>query len=190
MSDKLHILILEDVASDAELMEDELTQAGFIFDAKRVAGRAAFIKELEEFSPDLILADYSLPGFGGMAALKIVVDKSIDVPFIFVSGALGEELAIELLKKGATDYVLKNKLSRLVPSVKRALNELAERNERKKAENELRLKSKSLAEANTALKVLLQHRDEDRQALEEKVITKCKKLALPYIEKLETAKIK
>jgi DNA-binding NarL/FixJ family response regulator len=189
MNDKLHILILEDMAADAELMEDELTQAGFNYVSKRVAGRSVFIKELEEFSPDLILADYSLPGFGGQAALKIVVDKYSDIPFIFVSGALGEELAIELLKKGATDYVLKNKLSRLVPSVKRALNELAERNERKKAENELQLKSKSLEEANTALRVLLQHKDEDRKTIEEKVITNVKKLALPYIEKLKTLKL-
>ena len=189
MSDKLRILILEDVAADAELMEDELMQAGFNYEARRVAGRSAFIKELKEFSPDLILADYSLPGFDGRAALKIAVDKYADVPFIFVSGALGEELAIELLKKGATDYVLKNKLSRLVPSVKRALKELAERNERKKAENELRLKSQSLEEANTALKVLLQHREEDRKAMEEKVITNVKKLVLPYIEKLKTLKL-
>jgi DNA-binding NarL/FixJ family response regulator len=189
MSDKLRILILEDMAADAELMEDELKQAGFNYVAKRVAGRSAFIKELKEFSPDLILADYSLPGFDGRAALKIAVNKYTDTPFIFVSGALGEELAIELLKKGATDYVLKNKLSRLVPSVKRALNELAERNERKKAENELRLKSKSLEEANTALRVLLQHREEDRKAMEEKVITNVKKLALPYIDKLKMLKL-
>jgi DNA-binding NarL/FixJ family response regulator len=189
MSNKLHILILEDMAADAELMEDELKQGGFNYVAKRVAGKSAFIKELKEFSPDLILADYSLPGFDGRAALKIAVDKYTDTPFIFVSGALGEELAIELLKKGATDYVLKNKLSRLVPSVKRALNELAERNERKKAENELRLKSKSLEEANTALRVLLQHREEDRKAMEEKVITNVKKLALPYIDKLKMLKL-
>ena len=189
MSDKLHILILEDMAADAELVEDELKQAGFNYVSKRVSNRSTFIKELENFSPDLILADYYLPGFDGRAALKIVVDKYTDTPFIFVSGALGEELAIELLKKGATDYVLKNKLSRLVPSVKRALNELAERNDRKKAENELRLKSKSLEEANTALKVLLQHREEDRKAMEEKVITNVRKLALPYIEKLKTLKL-
>ncbi|MGA9110611.1 MAG: response regulator [Smithella sp.] len=189
MSDKLHVLILEDMAADAELVEDELKQAGFNYVSKRVTNRSTFIKELENFSPDLILADYSLPGFDGRAALKIVADKYTETPFIFVSGALGEELAIELLKKGATDYVLKNKLSRLVPSVKRALNELAERNDRKKAENELRLKSKSLEEANTALKVLLQHREEDRKAMEEKVITNVRKLALPYIEKLKTLKL-
>jgi len=189
MSETLHILILEDVAADAELMEDELKQAGLIFVSRRVATRAAFIKQLDEFMPDLILADYSLPSFDGKAALQIVLDKSMDVPFIFVSGALGEELAIELLKKGATDYILKNRLSRLVPSVKRALNELAERHERKKVESELILKSKSLEEANTALKVLLQYREEDKKALEEKVITNVKKLALPYVEKLKTLKL-
>ena len=188
-NDKLHILILEDVPADAELVEEELREAGFKYVAHRVASRAAFNKELAEFSPDLILADYSMPGFDGKAALKIVVDKHVDIPFIFVSGALGEELAIELLKKGATDYVLKNRLSRLVPSVRRALNELAERNERKKAEYELELKSKSLEETNAALKVLLQHRDEDRKALEDKVVTNVKKLALPYIEKLKMLKL-
>lgn len=189
MSETLHILILEDVASDAELMEDELRQAGLCFVARRVATKSTFIKELDEFLPNIILADYSLPSFDGRAALKIVLDRAIDIPFIFVSGALGEELAIELLKKGATDYILKNRLSRLVPAVKRALNELAERHERKKAENELILKSKSLEEANTALKVLLQYREEDKKALEEKVITNVKKLALPYIEKLKTLKL-
>ena len=189
MSEKLHILILEDMAADAELMEDELRQAGFSFVARRVATKSAFIKELDDFIPDLILADYSLPSFDGKAALKIVLDRSMDIPFIFVSGALGEELAIELLKKGATDYILKNRLSRLVPSVKRALSELAEHNERKKAEKELLLKSKSLEEANAALKVLLKCREEDRETLEDKVITNVKKLALPYIEKLKTLKL-
>jgi DNA-binding NarL/FixJ family response regulator len=159
------------------------------FVSRRVAGRQDFIKELTEFSPELILADYSLPGFDGQSALKIVIAKYPDIPFIFVSGALGEELAIELLKKGATDYVLKNKLSRLLPAVERALNELAERNERKKAENELLLKSKSLEETNIALKVLLQHREEDRKAMEDKVIANVKQLALPYIDKLKTLKL-
>ncbi|HOW56519.1 MAG TPA: response regulator [Smithellaceae bacterium] len=189
MKSNLRILILEDVPADAELMEDELKQSGFNYEARRVAGRAAFIKELAEFSPDLILADYSLPGFDGRSALNIIREKYPDIPFIFVSGALGEELAIELLKKGATDYVLKNRLFRLAPAVKRALAETAEHQERKRAENELRQKSKSLEEANIALKVLLQHRDEDRKAIEEKIITNVKKLALPYIEKLKTLKL-
>ena len=189
MKSELSILILEDVPADAELMEDELREAGLNFVSHRVAARQSFIKGLAEFSPELILADYSLPDFDGKSALKIVMDKYPNIPFIFVSGALGEELAIELLKKGATDYVLKNKLSRLAPAVKRALQELTERNERKRAQEELLEKSKSLEEANTALKVLLQHREVDQKAMEDKVITNVKKLALPYIDKLKTLKL-
>jgi FixJ family two-component response regulator len=119
-----------------------------------------------------------------------------DIPFIFVSGALGEELAVELLKKGATDYVLKNNLLRLASSVNRALNELAERNVRKKAEkdlknseSELQLKSKILEEANIALKVLLKQREEDRIAMEENILSNVKTLILPSIEKLKNLKL-
>ncbi|MGP8155216.1 MAG: PAS domain S-box protein [Smithella sp.] len=138
MDKELRILILEDVASDAELMEDELRETGLMFVSKRVAARQAFISALEGFKPDIILADYNLPGFDGKTALKIAGEKYPEIPFIFVSGALGEELAIELLKKGATDYVLKNRLARLVPSVKRAMEELNDRQERQRAENALK----------------------------------------------------
>ncbi len=196
MNKVLRILILEDTAADAELMEDELKQAGLNFVAQRVATKAEFTKQMDEFLPDLILADYSLPGFSGKSALNIVSSQYPDIPFIFVSGALGEELAVELLKKGATDYVLKNNLLRLAPSVNRALNELAERNERRKAENdlknserELQLKSKTLEEANIALKVLLKQREEDKIAMEENILSNVKKLILPPIEKLKSLKL-
>jgi DNA-binding NarL/FixJ family response regulator len=146
--------------------------------------------------PDLILADYSLPGFSGKSALNIVMSQYPDIPFIFVSGALGEELAVELLKKGATDYVLKNNLLRLAPAVNRALKELEERKERKKAEDELKqsekelqFKSKILEEANIALKVLLKHREEDRSAMEENILSNVRKLVLPSIDKLKTLKL-
>jgi len=131
-------LILEDVPTDAELMKYELTEAGMTFSSRRVAVKAAFLKELEEFSPDIILSDYSLPSFDGLSALKIAVERYPDLPFIFVSGALGEERAIELLKKGATDYVLKDRLLRLAPAVSRALQEAKEKTERKRAENALK----------------------------------------------------
>jgi PAS domain S-box-containing protein len=312
--EEMHILILEDVPSDAELIEEELVDAGLLFKATRVDTRAAFVREMERFSPDLILADYSLPSFDGISALKITLEKAPDIPFIFVSGALGEELAIELVKSGATDYVLKNRLSRLAPAVHRAMKEVEERAEkkrieealkesearyrtifentgtatiiveedqlvalanrefekltgfprpdvegqrswidflaseerervsslisqrkikspyicelcicdrqgsrrdtiatiaaiaptkravisflditdRKKAEealkrreHELELKSQSLEEANTALKVLLKHREDDKIAMEEKVLLNVKKLISPYIEKLK-----
>ena len=321
MSKELRILILEDVPADAELMEDELKESGLTFVSKRVAAKASFIKACDEYRPDLILSDYSLPSFDGLSAMKLALERCPNVPFIFVSGALGEEMAIELLKKGATDYVLKNKLSRLGPAVSRALNEVEERKERKRVEDELKeselryrtifentgtatiivnedatiilanreferlsgysrseiegkqywkelvieadivkvddhkkprgkyfkiptdacelritnkngdirnvlatfamipstertvisfldiserkaaeevlkkreqeleMKSQSLGEANTALKVLLKHREEDKTTLEEQVLTNVRKLVLPYLEKLKHLKL-
>ncbi len=317
MSEKLKVLILEDVPTDAELMIEELADAGMTFVSKRVVTKASFVNAIADFYPDIILSDYSLPSFDGLAALKIARERCPDVPFVFVSGALGEEMAIDLLKKGATDYVLKNRLSRLEPAVSRALHEVEERREReraehalkesevryrtifentgtatvivdedativlanrqferltgfsrseiegkkkwtefvleddlpklkllsravgkhsrtpsdgyefritnnhdgvlnvlanvasipstkrvvmsflditerkmaeevlKKREQELQLKSQSLEEANTALKVLLKHREEDKATLEEQVLANVKKLVLPYLEKLK-----
>jgi DNA-binding NarL/FixJ family response regulator len=189
---ELHILILEDVPSDAELIRFELTEAGITFISRFVKDKAAYVKALDEFCPDIILSDYSLPSFDGLSALKIAGGKCPDVPFIFVSGALGEEMAIDLLKQGATDYVLKNRLSRLGPAVSRALQEVQERTERKMAEEALKkreqaleLKSRSLEEANTALKVLMKHREEDKTTLEEQVLANVRKLILPYVESLK-----
>ncbi len=130
--------MLEDMATDAELIERELRKEGFDFNTKLVATREAFIRELADFAPDLILADYSLPGFDGIEALSIARERCPEVPFVFVSGEIGEELAIETLKQGATDYVLKQRMSRLVPSVRRALREAEERASRAQAEEALR----------------------------------------------------
>lgn len=138
MKKELRILILEDMAAHAELMERELRKAEMVFSAQRVATRDAFLAALRDFNPDLILADYSLPSFDGIAALSIAQDQCPAVPFVFVSGALGEELAIETLKQGATDYVLKQRLVRLGPSVRRALREAEERAARRQAEDALR----------------------------------------------------
>ncbi len=196
MSGDLRIVILEDVPTDAELIQFELTEAGTTFVPRCVADRASYLQALAEFAPNIILSDYSLPSFDGVSALKIAVEKCPDVPFIFVSGALGEETAIELLKQGATDYVLKSRLSRLAPAVARALLEVEERRERKAAEEALKkreqaleLKTRSLEEANTALKVLLQRRDEDKMDLEEQVLANVRKLVLPYIENLKHLKL-
>ena len=134
MDKELRILILEDVPNDAELMELELREAGIAFSSKRVETQKAFLKALKDFLPDLILGDYNLPSFDGLAALAIVQEECPDVPFIFVSGTIGEDYAIETSKKGATDYVLKNRMSRLAPAVHRALEEIKERAERKQAE--------------------------------------------------------
>jgi DNA-binding NtrC family response regulator len=138
MEKELRILILEDVAAHAELMERELRKAEMVFSARCVATRDAFLAALGDFHPDLILADYSLPSFDGIAALSIAREQCPAAPFVFVSGALGEELAIETLKQGATDYVLKQRLERLVPAVRRALREAEERAARRQAEAALR----------------------------------------------------
>ncbi|HVF90530.1 MAG TPA: response regulator [Blastocatellia bacterium] len=134
----LRILHLEDSPLDAELILATLEEAGIESSVVRVETRDDFLSAIEPLCPDLILADYSLPSFDGISALEMAREGCPDVPFIFVSGALGEEMAIKMLKSGATDYVLKHRLDRLVPSVRRALREADERAERRQAEQRLR----------------------------------------------------
>jgi signal transduction histidine kinase/FixJ family two-component response regulator len=143
----LCILYLEDDPRDAELVQVMLETEGFACHVTRVETRVDFCASLERAGFNLILADYTLPSFDGISALKIAAEKRPEVPFIFVSGTLGEEVAIEALNIGATDYVLKTRLSRLVPSVVRALREATERAERKRAEESLRRSETYLAEA-------------------------------------------
>ena len=130
---KIRILMLEDVELDAELTRYELKSAKIDYISIRVEEESDFIRELKEFKPDLILADNSLPRFNGVTALKIVKDKYPDIPFIFVSGKMGEDFAVEMLKEGATDYVLKSNLKKIGHAVKRALNESNEQLEHKMA---------------------------------------------------------
>jgi signal transduction histidine kinase/CheY-like chemotaxis protein len=144
----LRLLLLEDSTTDAELIQELLLDADHcVCEVTRVETRAEFLAALEDGEIDLILADYTLPSFDGLSALKLTLNTRPDLPFIFVSGSLGEEIAIEALKIGATDYVLKTRLSRLVPSVQRALREARERAERKKAEEALRRSGIYLAAA-------------------------------------------
>ncbi|MFL9922350.1 PAS domain S-box protein [Paraburkholderia fungorum] len=143
----LRILLLEDNTYDAELIQELLEEAHRVCQVVRVQSRAEFLTALKTVEIELILADYKLPSFDGLSALKLALTVRPELPFIFVSGTLGEEVAIEALKIGATDYVLKTRLSRLVPSVERALREAQERAERKKAEEALRRSEMYLAEA-------------------------------------------
>jgi PAS domain S-box-containing protein len=129
MKSPLRVLQLEDDPRDAELVQEKLAADGIACEITRVETEAGFIASLERDGFDLILADYSLPSFDGLSALSIAQQNWPDVPFIFVARTLGEEVAIEALKIGATDYVSKTGLSRLVPSVKRALREAQERRE-------------------------------------------------------------
>jgi signal transduction histidine kinase/CheY-like chemotaxis protein len=140
-------LLLEDDSRDAELIQ-ELLEADYS-DCKVICvqTRAEFIAGLGNVEINLILADYRLPSFDGISALKLALEGRPELPFIFVSGSLGEEVAIEAVKIGATDYVVKSRLSRLVPSVQRALREAWERAERRKAEEAFRRSEMYLAEA-------------------------------------------
>src|SRR5882757_5882411 len=147
MNSPLRILYLEDDSRDAELVQETLEIDGIPCDVTRVETETDFIASLERGGFDLIFADYTLPSFDGLSALKIARKGWPHVPFIFVSGTLGEEVAIEALKIGATDYVFKTRLSRIVPSVQRALREAGKRTELRAAETALRRSEAYLAEA-------------------------------------------
>ncbi|MCU0544677.1 MAG: response regulator [Oscillatoriaceae cyanobacterium Prado104] len=140
----LHFLLLEDNALDADVLEMTLAESSLDCEIVRSQTRAEFVAALETSAFDLILADYSLPGFDGITALGIARTLCPDTPFIFVSASMGEELVIEALKLGATDYVLKQRLERLVFSVRRALREAAEKRKCQEAETRLRLLAANL----------------------------------------------
>ncbi len=130
----LHVLYLEDSPQDVELVEATLAAEGIACDLHWVDTQPRFQHALEQAELHLILSDYSLPTFDGLSALLLARAQRPEVPFIFVSGAIGEEQAIESLKQGATDYVLKQRLTRLGPAVRRALAEAAERSARQQAQ--------------------------------------------------------
>ncbi len=134
----LRILVLEDAPADVTLIDHALRQAGLSVDVKRVETRDEFRHELEANPPDVILSDHGLPSFDGFSALELARQQRPDIPFIFVTGSMGEELAIDSLREGATDYVLKSRISNLVPAVQRALRLAEERTARKRAEKDLR----------------------------------------------------
>jgi len=143
----LRILYLEDDPRDAELVQETLAADGVESEIIRVETEPDFIVALKEGGLDLVLADHTLPSFDGLSALAIVKKDWPELPLIFVSGTLGEELAIEALKNGATDYVFKTRLSRIVPSVQRALREAEERSELIRAQAALLQSEAYLAEA-------------------------------------------
>ena len=138
MEKKLRILHLEDNPMDAEIVERELKKTGLDFTILRVASKDEYLKGLEEEAPDVILSDYILPDFDGVSALVWAVEMHPDVPFIYVSGAMDEELAIKAIKSGAADYVYKNRLSKLSTAVPRALAEAREKAGGRLAETRLR----------------------------------------------------
>src|SRR5688572_6237776 len=151
----IRVLLTEDVVADAELEVRELKRAGLRFVHRVVDSEPAFVAALREFAPDVILSDFSMPGFDGMAALALAREICPDTPFVFVSGTIGEEYAIRALRNGATDYVLKTNLVRLPAAVERAIAEAKARRDRHRTEVELDLARERLTSIFTSLPDML-----------------------------------
>ncbi|NEX21057.1 PAS domain S-box protein [Thiorhodococcus mannitoliphagus] len=149
MSEPLRILLLEDSAVDAELTERALRKAGLNFVSRRVQARDPFLAELDAFAPDIVLADYQLPQFDGRQALDLAHGRQPLLPFIFVTGALGEEAAVELLRAGANDYILKDRLTRLPTAITRALTACCQ-------QEELQATQAALRESETRYRALVE----------------------------------
>src|SRR5882724_10034474 len=136
-AEPLRILILEDVPMDAELVEYELQRSKIPFAARCVDSRDGFLRELDDFRPDLILSDYTLPRFDGMSALALARERAPSVPFFIVTGSVNEETAVGCMKAGATDYLLKSNLARIGPAIEAALERERAHAEKIQAESAL-----------------------------------------------------
>lgn len=155
MGNKHKILILEDVPTDADLVERELRRNGVEFISARAETRDDFVRKLKEFQPDLILSDYMLPQFTGMEALLIVKENSPYTPFIIVTGSINEEVAVDCINAGAWDYVTKDHLARLVPAIEGVFDRKKERELKRIAEEELKQANIDLSSANKELEQVL-----------------------------------
>ncbi len=133
----IRVLMIEDSEVDAELIREEMTRAGIPFTWSHVSEEDQYLKAFESFRPELVLSDFCLPSYDGFLALDAARERDAEIPFIFVSGAIGEDLAIEALKRGATDCVNKSHLGKLPGAVRRAIEEYRERRHRQRAEKAL-----------------------------------------------------
>src|SRR6266568_2159065 len=153
VAEKLRILLVEDSPNDAELIQRELKRGGLDFRSRRVQTEADFRRELDEFQPHLVISDFSMPQFNGRKALAIARESRADIPFIFISGTIGENVAVDMMKAGADDYVMKNNLARLLPALKRELREAEVRRGRRLAEERLKESEAGLHRAQLMAKI-------------------------------------
>lgn len=140
-TDKLRVLILEDSADDFSILLRELNKGPYKIEYTLVEDATGFENALKE-KWNIIISDYSLPSFTGFDALKLCNEKGIDTPFIMVSGTVGEDIAVDMMKSGAKDYIMKNSLARLLPAIKRELEDAKTRRERRQAEESLMISEK------------------------------------------------
>ena len=137
MSTVLHLLIVEDNDDDAQLVLVKLRRAGYEPDYVRVDNEEALRNALRERDWQVVVSDYAMPGFSGLKALQILREHDKEIPFILVSGTVGEEIAVEAMRTGANDYIMKDNLARLVPAIERELRDSRERSDRRRTEDAL-----------------------------------------------------
>jgi CheY-like chemotaxis protein len=174
MNQLLRVLVVEDSENDTELMLRQLRLQGYMTEHARVGSAATMEAALDRERWDVIICDYRMPGFGGMEALALYKQKELDVPFIILSGHIGEDVAVAAMKAGAHDYIMKDKMARLVPAVARELREAAVRQLRKESERalreseeRLRTNARALEQMVNELKVTEEQLREANQALSE-----------------------
>ena len=163
MKEYVKVLILEDNIADADLIVRHLNKSGLSFITKIAENRKQFEESLDVFIPDIILSDYYLPAFNAVAAFKIVRDKNLRIPFIIVSGTIGEENAIMLLKEGVTDFISKNNLSSMLLKINRALKEAKELIEKEDLLKKLKIQTAALLRANEELE--FQNAEKEKRTL-------------------------
>lgn len=192
MKRKLRVLIVEDSEDDYLLLQRMLNGGGYDLDCRRVDTADTMTSALDSGHWDLVISDYSLPQFDGLKALKLVQKYGLDIPFIIVSGVIGESVAVEAMKSGAHDYLLKNNLNRLLPAVERELKETAERSKRREAEKalttsmqELKKQEEVLKEKNIALKEILSQIETEKEEIQEHITANIEKLLTPTLRRLK-----
>lgn len=158
------VLILEDNSSDADLIVRHLKKSGSSFITKTVESKKVFEDSLDTFLPDIILSDYSLPSFDAVSAFKIIKERNLTTPFIIISGTIGEENAVMLIKEGVTDYVSKNNFSSLLQKITRALKETEEQIEKEDLLERLKTQTAALLLANQELE--FQNAEKEKRAIE------------------------
>ncbi|MCD0467278.1 hybrid sensor histidine kinase/response regulator [Flavobacterium sp. ENC] len=164
MKKEIKILILEDNVTDADLIIRQLHKSGISFVQKTVETRKMFEESLDVFAPDIILSDYSMPSFDAASAFRMLKSKNLNIPFIIVSGTIGEENAVLLLKEGVTDFVSKNNLLTLSQKVIRGLKEAEESQEKKEILEKLKIQTAALLIANKEL--VFQNAEKEKRAIE------------------------
>ncbi|RZJ33028.1 MAG: hybrid sensor histidine kinase/response regulator [Flavobacterium sp.] len=164
MKDVIKILLLEDNASDADLLVRQLSKSGMVFQLETTETRERFIELLDAFCPDIILSDYSMPSFGAVSAFQIMQARGTAIPFIIVSGTIGEENAVMLIKDGVTDFASKDNLPALPQKVNRAIREIAEQKEKREILEKLKIETARLQAANQEL--VFQNEEKEKRAVE------------------------